>query len=72
MARVPCEIEEITLEGDHGGEIPSVKAICSRCTHETESYGTGEGSIRRCLALLGEECPEGEHNWYYDIDAEED
>jgi hypothetical protein len=27
--RVSCDIEEVTLEGDHGGEIPSVRATCT-------------------------------------------
>ena len=70
MARVPCTVEEITLEGDHGGEIPSVQATCSRCEHQTESYGTEEASILRCLALMREECPEDKKNWYYDEEDE--
>jgi hypothetical protein len=63
MARVVCEVEETELEGDHG-LVPSVILACSRCGATTESFGTGEASIRRCLALMREECPEGEKNWY--------
>jgi hypothetical protein len=37
---------------------------CSRCDHQTESFGTSGASIRRCLALLREECPEDEENFY--------
>lgn len=61
--KVECSIEEVTLEGDHG-DVPSVKATCSKCDHETESFGTHEGSIKRCLVLMNEECPRGEDNFY--------
>lgn len=61
--RVKVEIEEITLEGDHG-PVDSVCARCSRCDHETESFGTGEASVKRCLALLRDECPKDENNFY--------
>jgi len=50
-----CEIEF---------EDNSVRATCSRCGHETESFGQHEGSIRRCLVLMNEECPEDEDNYY--------
>lgn len=61
--RVTCTIEEIELDGDYG-TIPSVSATCSRCQHSTESFGTEEASITRCLVLLREECPNNEHNFY--------
>lgn len=32
--------------------------------HETQSFGTSEASVRRCLALMREECPNGENNFY--------
>jgi hypothetical protein len=41
-----------------------VIVTCSQCGHQTESYGTGDSSIKRCLALMREECPEGEENYY--------
>lgn len=63
MAKVSCDVEEIELDGDFG-EIPSVRVTCSRCGHQTESFGTEEKSILRCLAILREECPEGEENFY--------
>jgi hypothetical protein len=69
--KVKCTIDEIELEGDHG-EVPSVKVTCSRCDHVVESYGTSSASIRRCLALMREECPYKESNFYtadgYDTD----
>jgi hypothetical protein len=61
--RVECEVEEVELDGDFGA-VPGVCARCSRCGHETESFGTGGNSVRRCLATLREECPEGESNFY--------
>lgn len=61
--RVEAEIEEAMLQGDYR-EIEGVRARCSKCGHEVESFGTGEGSIKRCLALLREECPERERNFY--------
>jgi hypothetical protein len=64
--RVPVEISDVELENDSGLLIPSVQAVCQRCYHETESYGTDEPSIKRCLALMREECPENENNWYFD------
>ena len=65
--KVPCVIHHIVLENDNGTEIPSVMATCSRCQHTTESYGTSDASIKRCLALMREECPLNESN-YYDED----
>ena len=34
------------------------------CQHTTESFGTGEKSVKRCLVLMRQECPEGEENFY--------
>jgi len=67
--KVKCQVLQTTLQGDYG-DVDSVCATCSRCGHTTESYGTGEGSIKRCLVLLSEECPEEENNFYYDEDDE--
>ena len=62
--KVECEISSIELENDSGISIPSVCATCSRCGHETESFGESSASVRRCLVLMREECPEGENNFY--------
>jgi hypothetical protein len=56
------EAEVDIVEKD--GHVVGVKAICTKCHHETESRGTSDASVRRCLALLREECPQGEHNFY--------
>jgi hypothetical protein len=63
--QVSCQIEYVDVEGDRG-MVEGVCATCSRCGHATESAGTSERSIRRCLALMREECPEGEENFYVD------
>ena len=67
---VPCSFEELELENDEGYPVDGVRATCTRCGHVTESFGTSDASYRRCLGLMREECPRGEHNWY--IDDEED
>ena len=61
--KVSCSIEETSLQGDYG-DVEGVCATCSRCGHTTESFGTGDGSRRRCLMLMRENCPEGESNFY--------
>ena len=61
---VECTVEEVELENDSGREQPGVRVTCSRCDHVVEAFGTGEGSLRRCGALLREECPNNEANFY--------
>ena len=68
--RVQCEVEHTTLEGDYTNrdgeavQVPSVSATCGRCGHDTEAYGTGENSVKRCLMAMREECPRHEDNYY--------
>ncbi len=62
--RITCHIEEIDMDGDYTASVEGVQATCSRCGHTVESYGTDERSVRRCLAVMREECPEGENNFY--------
>jgi hypothetical protein len=66
--KVTCSVEETTLENDDGIEVDSVCVTCSRCDHATESFGTSEASVKRCLVLLREECPNGENNFYVSED----
>lgn len=70
--KVSCSIDFIDLENDDGREVEGVSATCERCGHSTESFGTGPASVRRCLVLLREECPEGEANFYVGDDGEEE
>ena len=69
--RVPCVVTETELENDEGREVGGVQAECTRCGYVTESFGTSERSITRCLVLMREECPEGESNFYVG-DADDD
>ncbi len=69
MFRVEAKIEEVELENEDGREVEGVRATRQACDHETESFGTGPNSRRRCLALLREECPRNEENFYVDADA---
>lgn len=66
MSTVSCEVEYLELEGDYG-PIDSVRVHCSKCGASAESYGQGDASVRRCLALLREDCLEGE-NYFYVVD----
>jgi DNA-binding transcriptional LysR family regulator len=52
--RVTCSIAEIELEGDYG-MVPSVFASCSRCAHETESFGTSEACLTQLFVCGGGE-----------------
>jgi hypothetical protein len=62
--KVECEIEYIELESSNGNPVDSVRATCVECGHQTESFGDSDSSIKRCLALMNEECPEGQNNFY--------
>lgn len=64
MPKIECEIEECELENEKGYLIPGVEATCSKCGHTTQSFGTSSRSIKRCLVMMREECPEGEKNFY--------
>jgi hypothetical protein len=61
--KITCDIEEVELEGEYT-TVDGVCATCSKCDHQTESYGTSGASIRRCLVLMREECPLNEDNFY--------
>jgi hypothetical protein len=68
MAKIEASIAVVALKEENPlGEpldVAGVRATCSACGHETESFGVGRESRKRCLALLREECPLGESNWY--------
>lgn len=68
MSRVKVEFEESEWENDSGVLVEGVIATCSRCDHQTESFGTSDKSRKRCLALMREECPQNEDNFYVDPD----
>lgn len=64
--RVSVEIEQVILVNEDDRDVDGIVARCSRCDHETESFGTSERSVKRCLALLRDECPNDENNFYVD------
>jgi len=70
--RVLCDIEEVYLENDQGIEVEGIRAICGRCGHEADSFGTSDRSINRCLLLLRETYPERESNFYVDGEGDEE
>ena len=62
--RVECEISFGTEINSRGLEVEQTVACCTRCGHETRSWGDSDASIKRCLAVMREECPKGENNYY--------
>ena len=63
MARVATTTNYVDLDGDYG-TIEGVEVTCDRCGHSEESFGTESGSLKRCAALLHENCPRSENNFY--------
>lgn len=61
---VECEVEYDDIENEDGIIMPGVRVTCTRCNHTEESFGQSDKSIKRCLALLHENCPMDENNWY--------
>ena len=62
--RVRVEIDDTQLIGSNGTTVDGVEVYCPRCGHSVEVYGTTEASVRRGCAMLREECPEDEENYY--------
>ncbi len=56
MPRVECQVTEIDIVNDEGKEIPGVSVECPECERSEESYGLTLRSVKRCLALLKEDC----------------
>lgn len=64
MARVNCDVSFEDIQNESGRQVPGVVVTCGRCGHHVQSFGQGEGSIKRCMVLLKEECPNSERNFY--------
>ncbi len=64
MSKVDCEVEYTSDYNDDGHENDCVVAICGKCGHQTTSWGHGPNSVKRCMAVMNEECPESENNFY--------
>lgn len=61
-SQVECQVED--WEDDEGNRQHGVEVTCSKCGHATQSYGSEIKSIKRCLYLMHDTCPEGESNFY--------
>ena len=68
--KIPCSVHFTELENDDGQLIDAVSATCSRCDHETYSFGASDRSIGRCLVLMREGCPEHENNFHTSNDED--
>ena len=64
--RVNVEIDITDVDGDYG-QAEGLCLLCQRCGHEVEVAGLSADSARRGAAMLREECPNGEKN-FYDVD----
>jgi hypothetical protein len=53
---VVCEVEYVDIENENGDDVEGVEVTCPLCEDVESSYGTHHRSIRRCLALLKENC----------------
>ena len=63
MPAVNCKVRRVDLENEEGIMVPGLEVECTKCGHTTESFGQRGRSLRRCLALMGETCPD-EDNFY--------
>jgi hypothetical protein len=68
--RVGCSVEETLLPGDRISEVPGVKAVCGRCSHEATAFGCTNSSVWAALAKLKKTCPNEESNFYVDQEYE--
>ena len=63
MAKVTVDIVYTSLDGDYG-EVDGIEVHCTKCDHYVEVFGQHDGSISRGCAMLNDECPRGENNFY--------
>jgi len=64
MSKIECRVTRKMIENEQGREVSGVSVECGRCQHTVEVFGQGEGSVKRGLVMLREECPFGHRNWY--------
>jgi hypothetical protein len=60
---VLCTVEYTSQENENGFPQDCVIVTCNECGHTEESWGHGERSVRRCLALMAENCPSAPEDW---------
>lgn len=59
-----CQVDYTELENDDGNMVEGVQVTCTRCGRMEESFGSHDGSVKRCFALLREDCDRNERNFY--------
>jgi DNA polymerase-3 subunit epsilon len=64
MASVDVEVDEIEVTANSGRIVDGVRVTCGRCSHSVEVCGRTEASVKRGCAMLRDECPNGERNFY--------
>ena len=69
--KIECAVRYVELENDSGRTVAGVEVTCNQCGHQTESFGRTAKSVRRCLALMREECPEDQGAYYASEDPED-
>lgn len=65
--RIECEVRAAKVPFN-GQMIDGVEVTCTDCDHVETAGGTSEKSVKRCLAMMRENCPEGEDNYYVSDD----
>lgn len=65
--RVDARVEENDVYGTDYGDGEGVEATCLKCGHIEAARGTSESSRLAALALLHENCPRGENNFYREV-----
>ena len=63
MPAVTTSVSYEEVEGDYR-PVDGVRVTCDKCGHVEESGGEHAGSLKRCAALLNENCPRNEDNYY--------
>jgi hypothetical protein len=61
---VNAEVRFLPLKNDNGRAQAGVEVTCTQCGHIERAFGEGPRSVKRCLAMLRENCPEDETNFY--------
>ena len=54
MSKVDCEVEYSIDYNAHSCKHDCVVATCTKCGHQTQSWGHGAASVRRCMAVMNE------------------
>ena len=62
--KIACDVGQTYLTNDRGISVPSLRATCTVCGHTVRVYGTGDASVKRCMATMREGCPKDEENYY--------